>query len=276
MPGFELADGQDYMLGRGYSATARLNLQFFLWKSALGFNIHPSVPAETFRDIADVAAGTGMWALEVAKQYPSTQVDGYDIDSTQAPHRHWVPSNMTFSEWNMLHDVPSHMVGKYDFIHVRLLCLVLSSETIGLFSKNIMKMLKPGGYFQWDDIDFASMHVTLTPECQAAPGLEHMRELTWANGRQDWLINLPDLLNDQGFTQAKLQQYADPDYLSRAFGDIYLLAMEEFASKVHGLGKVEEAAKMHKIIAEAQLEVNKGAANRVPFLVCVARKPEAL
>ncbi len=35
LPGFQLADGQNYMLDRSYSATCRLNYQFYRWKGSL-------------------------------------------------------------------------------------------------------------------------------------------------------------------------------------------------------------------------------------------------
>ncbi|KAK2056049.1 hypothetical protein LY76DRAFT_519144 [Colletotrichum caudatum] len=44
---WNLTNGHGYILNRdrGHSAAALLNLQFYLWKSALDFNIHPSTKA---------------------------------------------------------------------------------------------------------------------------------------------------------------------------------------------------------------------------------------
>lgn len=48
-----------YILGRGYAANARLNLQQFLWRYD-GFSLHPNIPAkeENIR-VAEVTVGTG-------------------------------------------------------------------------------------------------------------------------------------------------------------------------------------------------------------------------
>lgn len=40
--------------------TDRLNLQHFLWKQQLGYNLHPQIPTDSpDLKIADVATGTG-------------------------------------------------------------------------------------------------------------------------------------------------------------------------------------------------------------------------
>lgn len=116
-----------YALSRNYAATTRLNCQHLLWKLELGWSLHPSlqariltaqpivtaplkVPAptvtssthrpdpfaaqpDTFR-IADVATGTAIWALEISQDFPSTQIDGFDIDLQQCPRPEWLPHNV--------------------------------------------------------------------------------------------------------------------------------------------------------------------------------------
>ena len=82
---FKLAEGQAYLLNRNHAAAVRLNYQYYLWKEALGFTIHPTIASAlptidpTKLTIADVASGTGMWLLEVARLVPKTTVlDGLD------------------------------------------------------------------------------------------------------------------------------------------------------------------------------------------------------
>ena len=50
-----------YILGRDYVASARLNLQHFLWKTQQGFLLHPSISLDHDKPIciADVGTGTG-------------------------------------------------------------------------------------------------------------------------------------------------------------------------------------------------------------------------
>ncbi|KAI4211439.1 MAG: hypothetical protein LQ351_005741 [Letrouitia transgressa] len=52
-----------YTLGKGYSASVRLNFQHYLWKEQLGYLIHPRIPQDQDQEgglkIADVGTGTG-------------------------------------------------------------------------------------------------------------------------------------------------------------------------------------------------------------------------
>lgn len=55
-----LDGGIRYDLGRDFLGSARLNLQHYLWKDTLNYDIHPSIPvAHDHLHIADVGTGTG-------------------------------------------------------------------------------------------------------------------------------------------------------------------------------------------------------------------------
>ena len=146
-------DGQGYMLDRNHLAACRLNLQHYLWKEALGFTIEPSITIPHNAAIADVACGTGLWLLDTVRLLPGAQLTGFDIDLSQAPHPDWLPSNITLEEWNLFEDIHPHWEGHFDFVHVRLLVLVLSGETQKASVERLFKLLKPGGYIQWDELD---------------------------------------------------------------------------------------------------------------------------
>lgn len=109
-PDFSLADGHGYVLDRSHAAACRLNLQFYLWKDAIKFNIHPSIPIPKSGIIADVATGTGMWLIDVARELPTAQLDGFDIDLSQAPPQQWLPSNATLGYWNIFENLPDDWV----------------------------------------------------------------------------------------------------------------------------------------------------------------------
>ena len=64
---FNLVDGHKYMLGRSSAAASSLNLQHYLWKESLHFNLLPSVSLHREAHIADVATGTAIWLIEVAR-----------------------------------------------------------------------------------------------------------------------------------------------------------------------------------------------------------------
>ena len=88
IPDLRMADGRGYMLDRNYTAAVRLNFQHYMWKAALKFNIHPSIPIPSLDQdahIADVGTGTAIWLAEVAHELPNVQLDGFDLDLAQAP-----------------------------------------------------------------------------------------------------------------------------------------------------------------------------------------------
>lgn len=77
---WSLADGRGYVMDRSHIAACRLNLQHYLWKDALQFNIHPSINISNESVIADVATGTAAWLLDVASEFPGAKLDGFDYD----------------------------------------------------------------------------------------------------------------------------------------------------------------------------------------------------
>ena len=270
---WSLADDGGYPMDRSHAAACRLNLQYYLWKDALKFTIHPSIEITANSVIADVATGTAMWLIDVARQNPGVQLDGLDIDLKQAPHPQWLlPSNITLRTWNIFENPPSDLVGKYDFVHVRLLVLVIEGDKPQNVIRNIAKLLKPGGYLQWDELDCVNMHVKKVESSVQAPALDKLREMSYAGGRHDWTLHIPQFLAEGGFQDTKMEYFGDEDALIRAFNEQHLLTMEEFA---HGLlknGKKEAASTFFQLVVDGYKESILGAALCIPRIVCVARK----
>ncbi|KAH6885725.1 S-adenosyl-L-methionine-dependent methyltransferase [Thelonectria olida] len=92
--------------------------------------------------ILDVGTGTGIWAIDVADQYPSADVIGTDISPTQPA---WVPPNLTFQiddaqlDWTFEPE-------SFDFIHVRYMHGAINDWP--KLYEQMYKTLKPGGWFQ--------------------------------------------------------------------------------------------------------------------------------
>ena len=99
-------------------AASRLNLQHYLWKESLQFNLHPSISIPKEARIADAATGTAIWLVDVAREYPTAQLDGFHINTSQAPPKQWLPPDIILETWNIFDDVPEQMNGVYDIVHV--------------------------------------------------------------------------------------------------------------------------------------------------------------
>lgn len=273
---WNFTNGEGYILNRdrSHAAAGRLNLQFYLWKDALGYNIHPHIASTLSANaaIADVAAGSGIWLIDVSRQYPHAQLQGLDFNIDQAPHPKLLPGNVSMSYIDLRDEVPAELVGKFDYIHTRLLVLVVENQDPKPILRNLLKLLKPGGWLQWDELD--AMHATVTkadPEL-STPALDGLREWSSAGGRHDWAAHLGDFMSQEGFVDCETDFIGDPIALSRAFNDQHLLTAEEFAEGLAKLGKTETAARYFQLIEEAYKESAQGAALCVPRVVCVARK----
>ncbi|KAL8718666.1 MAG: hypothetical protein Q9225_004219 [Loekoesia sp. 1 TL-2023] len=268
-----MAEGiQKFTLDRSPAGACRLNLQYYLWKEMLKYDIHPSIPLSRDSIIADVACGTGIWLIHVARELPNAQVDGFDIDLTLAPHELSLPPNTSLRNWNIFNDIPSDMVGKYDVVHVRLLILVVENSDPSRIIQKLLELLKPGGYLQWDELDFVNMIVNKEDSTVQAPALDGLYNLCRSDGKNDWSVKLPEFLSKEGFTDPTIDYFGDSRDIMRAFHDQHMLTLEEFATTAARKGQKEMAKKIYQLIEDAFHEATKGATLCIPRVVCTARK----
>lgn len=74
-----------------------------------------------------------------------------------------------FSILNLLEPLPDHLQATFDVLHLRLLVLGLPKGTWEVACQNILSLLKPGGWVQWEEGDFK--YDTLAPI-----GINHSRK----------------------------------------------------------------------------------------------------
>ncbi|CBF80663.1 hypothetical protein AN8492.2 [Aspergillus nidulans FGSC A4] len=137
--------------------------------------LHPDIP-ERFERVADIATGNGDWLFElkkVAESEPSTtqtKYHGFDISSSLFPKLESV-ANIDFSVHDFYKPFPEEHIGKYDLVHARHLVLAVRKSSLPTAVDNISSLLKPGGYIQWEEYDFADQ-LAACPPCKMTSNWE--------------------------------------------------------------------------------------------------------
>src|ERR1700761_2364707 len=120
------ATGTDrYLLQRGAQESCRLTAQHHLITQRFGGLLHPALANEIKmrKDlaIADAGCGNGIWAIEVAEQYPTAEVAAIDVSNFQFPPQWTIPDNCSFHRLDLMQPIGEEYAHSFDLINVRLL-----------------------------------------------------------------------------------------------------------------------------------------------------------
>ncbi|RYP41314.1 hypothetical protein DL769_011580 [Monosporascus sp. CRB-8-3] len=255
-----------YALMRDCNANSRLTAQHYLWKDLLGFLVHPDIPTRAADlKIADVATGNGIWLHDFARDKPtSVELHGFDISLDQVGPKAWLPSNIHMHTWNIFEEPPPQFVDYFDVVHVRLITVVVKDNDPRPVLANLKKLLKPGGYLQWDEVDTIGCSIKTVPAVSA----ENLDKLfSQLKGRDTWKYNLIEIMNENGYTDSLLYTYEYGLGIARFWNDVYVSTWKEFADNVL---KTPEVSK--ELERRGMEETRNGAAIMVPKLVWVAKK----
>ncbi|KAL2845822.1 hypothetical protein BJX68DRAFT_269020 [Aspergillus pseudodeflectus] len=250
----------DYLLSRDYVDCDRLNLQHSLWTKIFGYLLHPCIDTlSPTLAIADIGTGTASWLTDLSAQLPATcHLDGFDMDTSQAPPKEWLPANVCLHEWDVFTDLPEHLIGRYDVVHVRLLVFVVKGDPTGIL-RRLVRMLKPGGWLQWSEPDVRTMRIlTARAKTQTQPGARPgpdtntdadadtemnpgMARLFSLSASQDprlipkWPSQLDEYFRAEGLADVLVDRVAEaPPHLEFAMHQCNLLMYEMFASRAAG------------------------------------------
>ncbi|KAF3761973.1 S-adenosyl-L-methionine-dependent methyltransferase, partial [Cryphonectria parasitica EP155] len=132
------------------------DLQHHVWQTMLHGRLFFAPIIETAK-VLDIGTGTGIWAIEFARQYPSTTVIGTDISLIQPTEN--LPSNCRFeredAEDPWIFDIP------FDFIRWRLMATSFSNHQHMIYK--VYSNLAPGGWAEFHEWAFE-----IIPESAAA------------------------------------------------------------------------------------------------------------
>lgn len=163
-------------------------------------------------------------------------------------------------------------------VHVRLIfAIVRDQEDARLVVQQLAKLLKPGGWIQWDEIDVASSFVKRVEATEAenpTPAIDRL--VTRLTKIGSWVCKLPQIMQECGLELAMISRFDEKAELARAFFDNHLAKDEEMAQGMHRGGSGESAEKGRHALQEVRdtFEESKiGAVICTPKVVCIARKP---
>ncbi|KAJ3292474.1 hypothetical protein HK104_005282 [Borealophlyctis nickersoniae] len=126
----------------------RLHLQHYMQRWAFGGNFRAPVTAilsQAGCKVLDLGCGSGIWAMEIATDFPITIVTGVDIAPIQASTIK--PANLDFITHNILRPFP-FADASYDYVHMRSLFLAIPDRQWPSVVAEIVRVLKPGGYVE--------------------------------------------------------------------------------------------------------------------------------
>ncbi|KAL4998943.1 S-adenosyl-L-methionine-dependent methyltransferase [Aspergillus recurvatus] len=142
--------------------------------------LHPDIP-KRFQRVADIATGNGDWLFELKKNCEESNTEsesrtaqpkyhGFDISSSLFPKLESA-ADIDFSVHDFYKPFPKEHIGKYDLVHARHLVLAIKKSNLRTAVDNISSLLKPGGYIQWEEYDFADQ-LAACPPCKMTSNWE--------------------------------------------------------------------------------------------------------
>ncbi|KAI1435810.1 hypothetical protein GGR50DRAFT_702352 [Xylaria sp. CBS 124048] len=259
---------EGYMLMRDSRASVRLTAQHLLWKDQLGFLLHPDIPTKGVDlKIADIGTGNGIWLNDFAtKIHTPCELHGFDISFDQLGPKQWLPANIRMHILDVFEEPPVEFQAFFDIVHVRLISPAVRDNDPRPILAHMTKLLKPGGYIQWDEVDTVGSSIKTVPGVSAKNLAALYKQL---QGRDNWKYDLVQIMNENGYSNTSLHVYENNLGMARIWSDLYVTTWKEF-SEYHI--KTPEASAQLEL--KAMEESRNGAAIHIPKLVWVARKTQ--
>lgn len=150
-------------------------------------------PVQSPKNVLDIATGTGIWAIQFAKQHPESQVVGTDLSLIQPP-ADALPPNVSFVKEDSERD-EWVFPAPFDFIFLRAVYTCFDDHR-ALIHK-CFDHLQPGGWLEFDDGCFALVCTDGTLEGTAwerwtrlilQAGAQAGRDFHVARNYKQWLL----------------------------------------------------------------------------------------
>ncbi|KAG4259006.1 hypothetical protein FPRO03_13228 [Fusarium proliferatum] len=241
MPHIESSD--EYVLGRDISGSIRLDAQHLLWRLHTGYALHPAIPRSSKMKVAEVGTGTGIWLFDLAQELPDTVcLHGYDISASQFPSKELWPLNVNMCVMDSLQDPPDSLLEKYDVVHLRMWASNLRTKDVKTLICSVSKLLKPGGYIQWEEANL------LVQEVRSSIGQEFERKanklFTAAGIDYSWVSSLEASLESCGMVSIEHLQRRFKPGLIQMCTNTYLMALKEIFAGINRTSSISGSSEI--------------------------------
>lgn len=179
---------------------------------------------------------------------------------------------------DVFHQPPEELVAKYDIIHIRhFVCVVKDNEPTPLLH-NLLRMLKPGGWIQWDEWDVLDRHFTKARPDGPQDCIDRLEAEFAVMRRHTPSPQWPPRL-DEYMLRANMQQTCMEKRLSNIshlpfMHDLTLLVFQELidGAEMKGLIDAEKTRYLRHLLGGATRESRMGAAWNLTRCMAVAQK----
>ncbi|KAI0317273.1 S-adenosyl-L-methionine-dependent methyltransferase [Amylostereum chailletii] len=145
-----------YVLVDGPPEVRRLSGQYLFMKNLFNHPtlLPPSIDVSKLHRVLDAAAGTAVWALDLAGATPHLELYACDITTAKFPPDDVLATaGVSAFEQDLTQPFPEDMRGTFDLVHMTYLVYALPEAAWQRALRNVYDVLKPGGYLVLKESD---------------------------------------------------------------------------------------------------------------------------
>jgi hypothetical protein len=230
------------------------------------------------------------WLLSVAsdleqEQYQKVSLAGFDLLDVHFPAPQNLPENIKLGVLDaFVENIPDEHIGQYDVVHVRVFTAVVKKNDPAPLIKNAYKMLKPGGYLQWDEFDGGSFKAVApgsNPDDSSVPTLATQEMVDTSLQSSQWAMNLDyswvgvlgSLFQQHGLEVIEDKRMNVKKELRKAMTDSLLMMLNHVSRIAVRDGKMVGTDKnWQELWTKAGDEIGQGVSITMDMLIIVGRK----
>ncbi|KAL1920834.1 uncharacterized protein VTP21DRAFT_11469 [Calcarisporiella thermophila] len=148
--------GIKYIIPQDEEEFDRLRLRHYMFRNMFQSNFSAPIKEQLEKGIQvlDAGCGPGTWVVEMATEYRNSTFTGFEVSSiiSQTSTHGLLPPNCSFRQISLSGPLP-FADNTFDYIHMRILGMVLSTERWMWMLSELKRILKPGGYLEWLEHD---------------------------------------------------------------------------------------------------------------------------